>query len=498
MKRLGVTLLLQAVLSAAAFSATVAITGHVYDSTGKALTNTLVRMGVGMLYTTTDSTGFYSLGGTVDVLKPARTQQGNAFSQPMIAAGKVLFSLPKNDLRVRMSMYDLGGRFIKDIVDGKMAQGNYAVSVETRNLSNQFYGIRLSIDGVAHFLKFSPVTRGHAAFAGSGASMPVARLEKLAAVVDTLHATEPGYSLGITPIEAYAGTYDFHLTRTSTWNGDTVAFWGDTSKLNAAAKTAGHTIFALINKTNGVWPDSMIYWANGDGGTPVRMSDQPIITNPGNGRLYIMVGYNAKTSVPFRPMNKVWDFEEHNTGGYGYNGNLTRVDYYGMPLAMRLHVADGSKDQVRGEIYPIFFQSRQSFFDEFVNEVPWMWAACATINAPAKIMNPCMVPAFEDGGSQAHYWDAYEKACGVTAGSCVGINDNRISSVLFRHVLDLPAAQQNDWNYHYKKAPCSFYGYFLHRRAFLHLQYTFPYDDYNNWSSFIHGNAQWLLIAVGY
>jgi hypothetical protein len=110
-----------------------------------------------------------------------------------------------------------------------------------------------------------------------------------------------------------------------------------------------------------------------------------------------------------------------------------------------------------------------------------------------------MVPAFETGGSQAHYWDNYEKACGVTAGACVGINDNRISSGLFRHVLDLPTAQQSDWNYQYKKAPCSYYAYFIHRRAFGHLQYAFPYDDYNNWSSFVYsGHAQWLLIAVGY
>ncbi len=123
-----------------------------------------------------------------------------------------------------------------------------------------------------------------------------------------------------------------------------------------------------------------------------------------------MVGYNAAKSSPFRPANQVWDFEEHNTGATSYLGNLTRVDWFGTPLAMRLHCTDGSKDLVRGEIYPMFFQTRQSIFDEFMNEVPKEWDVCANIAKPWKITNPCMTPDFSTGGSQAHYWDAYAAA----------------------------------------------------------------------------------------
>jgi hypothetical protein len=488
------------VIAGMAFSQTanVAITGHVTGPNGIPLTNTLVRMGVGLLYTTTDSTGYYSLGGPVNTILPAGTQLGTAFSRPSLVAGRVLFSLPQSDAQIRMSMYDLSGRFIKDIMDGRLAKGNYAVSVDTRNMSSQFYLLRLTINGVSHVMKLSSVTRSGAGSVAQSASSAEARLEKLAAVMDTLHATEPGYSLGITPIQALTGTYDFSLTKTSTWNGDTAGFWGDTAKFSAAAKAAGHLVFAIINRTR-IYADSEIWWANGDGGVPVRLSDQPIITAPGNGRTYIMVGYNAKASTPYRPMNQVWDWEEHNTGATSYNGNLTRVDYYGAPLVMRLHSTDGTADLIRGEPYHMFFQTRQSVFDEYMNEVPWMWDSCAIVDAPWKIVNPCSVPAFETGGSQAHYWDAYEKQCNVTAGACVGINDPKISSGLFRHVLDLPDAQQKDWNNQYKKAPCSFYAYFIHRRAFGHWQYAFPYDDYNNWSSFVYsGKAQWLLMAVGY
>jgi|GEM_PF-5202188 hypothetical protein len=94
MKQAPTSLLLLALIAGAAFSQNVAITGHVTDGNGKPLTNTLVRMGVGMLYTTTDSNGFYSLGGTVNVIQPAGTQQGSAFSQPSLVAGKVLFACP--------------------------------------------------------------------------------------------------------------------------------------------------------------------------------------------------------------------------------------------------------------------------------------------------------------------------------------------------------------------------------------------------------------------
>jgi hypothetical protein len=510
MKRLGVSLLLLAVIAGTVFSqTTVNMCGYVRDQGGKPLTNTLVRLSVTKLidavgsdpyYTTTDSTGYYHLGsGTcqTNVIQESSRPLGNVFSHPILVGRDLVFSVPQDNAWVRISMFDMTGRLIKDLVNARKANGSYSVTINTRDVSSQFYVVRVSINGVSTVFKLQPLSRGAAVVAQNAPEFN-ASMKKFAAIVDTVRATEPGYSLGVTPIDVTTGQYDFVLTKNYT--GDTAQFWGDTAALSAAAKAAGHFVFKLINKTNGVVPDSLIYWANGDGGTPVCMTTQSLITPSTNaGRLYIMVGYNAAKSQPFRPANQVWDFEEHNTGATSYLGNLTRVDWFGTPLAMRLHSTDGTPDLVRGEIYPMFFQTRQSIFDEFINEVPAEWDVCANITKPWKITNPCMTPDFSDGGSQAHYWDKYSAACGVTAGSCVGNGSPAISSGLYRHVLDLPAAQQNNWNYHYKKAPCTFYGYFIHRRAFFHLQYTFPYDDYNNWSSYIVSNkAQWLEIAVGY
>jgi hypothetical protein len=512
MKKPGICLLLLAVIAGTVFSqTTVNICGFVRDPGGKPLTNTLVRLSVTKpndslgnepFYTTTDSIGFYHLGSgncQTNVIQESSRPQGNVFSHPILVGSELLFSVPQDNAWVRISMFDMTGRLIKDLVNARKADGSYSVAINTRGVSSQFYVVRVSINGVSTVFKLQPHSRG-AAVAAQNALEFHASLKKLAAIVDTIHATEPGYSFGVTPIGVTTGQYDFVLTKTNTWNGDTAAFWGDTAKFAADAKAAGHFIFELINRTNGQVPDSLIYWANGDGGTPVRWIDQKVITPSTSGRLYIMAGYNAATSKPFRPNSQVWDWEEHNTGAASYNGNLTRVDYYGMPLAMRLHGTDGSKDQVRGNIYPMFFQGREAIFDEYLNEVPKDWDTCATYGRPAKIYMPCNVPAFQTAsGSMGHYWDGYQKQCGVTAGSCVGINDNRISSGLFRHVLELPDAQKKDWNYQYKKAPCSFFAYWVHRRAFQHLEYAFPYDDYNEWSSFIHsGSAQWMAIAVGY
>ena len=500
MKKPGISLLLLAVLSATVFSQTqtVAITGRVTDPNGKPLTNTLVRLGVGLIYTKTDSNGYYSIGGTVNAIQPAATERGDAFPEPSLVTGRVLFSLPHSGIQVRMSMYDLGGRFIKDIISGKMAQGNYAISAESQNMSSQFYVVRLSIDGVSHVMKFSSVTRtrGNAVSAGSGASMPEARLEKLAAVVDTLHATEPGYSLGITPIQALTGTYNFQLTKTSTWNGDTAAFWGDTSKVK---KAAGKLWCTIINRTNGVYADSQIYWAMGDNGAPHRLSDSSTIDFTGStaGRLYVMIGYKP-TAPDYRPQNACWDWEEHTCGGNNYNGNLTRVDAYGFPMTMRLHCNDGY-DISRGEDLHVFSQSRQSFFDEYLNEVPYQFTACGVAQAPYRIPNPGALPEFSTGGLYAHYWDAYQASVGITAGPYCGINDPVKSSGLHRHTCELTLAQAQNDRYHYLKAPCNFYSYFLHRRAIARKQYGFPYDDCYGFSSFVsHGNAQWLIIAVGY
>ncbi|HUI93065.1 MAG TPA: beta-1,3-glucanase family protein, partial [Chitinivibrionales bacterium] len=322
------------------------------------------------------------------------------------------------------------------------------------------------------------------------------KLEKLAAVVDTLHATEPGYTLGNTPIQTLSGQFDFVLTKNHSFNGDTDAFW-DTAHVK---KEAGHFWYTVINRTNGLYPDSMIYLAIGDGGVPFRLSDQNTVdfTTSASGRLYIMVGYKPAAGN-YRPQNQVWDFEEHTNGmlngSLWFHGNTTRVDAFGTPIAYRLHCTTGF-DTCRGEVPHVFYQTRQSIFDEFKNEVPSEWTHLATVKAPYRIPNPGgddNSGGFGAGGTYVNYWGSYGPN---PYNANLGPQPSAASN---RHVIGLTDAQQADDAYHYKATPCNMYSYFLHRRAYDRKCYGFPYDDYANWSSYIeHGDVSWLILAVGY
>ena len=353
-----------AILTGAAFSQTVNICGIVTDQGGKPLTNTLVRLGQTRFtdaygnepyYTTTDATGHYQLGSgncSVGVIPRSTLLRGDAFSKPTYVGGKVLFSVPQDNASVKMSLYDLAGRFVENVLNCTKSTGNYSASIDTRGISSQFYMLRVTINGTSTAMLLQPQTYGAAGTVVRNAPEFQARLEKLAAVVDTLHATEPGYSLGVSTIQALSGQYDFTLTKNHTFNGDTDAFW-DTTHVK---KQAGHIWYTVLNRTNGLFPDSMIYLAIGDGGVPFRLSDQNTIdfTTSGSGRLYIMVGYKPATSGGYRPANQVWDFEEHTNGIGGdgtpwFHGNTTRVDAFGTPISYRLHCTDGF-DTCRGEI----------------------------------------------------------------------------------------------------------------------------------------------------
>ena len=218
-------------------------------------------------YTTTDDNGHYHLGSgtcSVNVIPRSALLRGDAFSKPMYVGGKVLFSVPQDNALVKMSLYDLAGRFVGDVMNCTKSKGNYSASIDTRGISSQFYLLRVTINGASTVMLLQPQTHSAGGSVVQNAPEFQTRLEKLAAVVDTLHATEPGYTLGVTTIQTLAGQFDFTLTKNHTFNGDTDAFW-DTAHVK---KEAGHFWYTVINRTNGAFADSMIYLAIGDGGVP--------------------------------------------------------------------------------------------------------------------------------------------------------------------------------------------------------------------------------------
>ena len=270
-----------------------------------------------------------------------------------------------------------------------------------------------------------------------------------------------------------------------------VSFWGDTSTIPAAKNVL---TVKILNRTNGKYPDSKVYWSFN--GQTHSIAEQPYFDMPANsaGRMYFYLG---------SPTGQYKDFIEFTVGPDVFNGNTTRVDGFGLKLALRLHAHDGYDTQV-GEDQATFAEDRSATFQRFQNEVPTEFKHLATVQAPYYIPAPGSDSAFRTGGQYANYFTSYAQANGVNeptsnifgcAGSMAG-NPN-MCAALNRHVAG--QSQQSDPSQYYKAAPANYYAKFWHDHAINHLAYGFPYDDVAGQSSFIsHGDPQYLLVAVGW
>jgi hypothetical protein len=300
----------------------------------------------------------------------------------------------------------------------------------------------------------------------------------------TVRATQWGYSL-----------FEFAVRTASTTTPPPTsdAFWGDTSSIPPA-----HNVLTVkvLNKTNGAFADSQVFWTFA--GQTHSIAEQPFVDMPANsaGRMVFHLG--SATS-------QFTDFIEFTVGATVFNGNTTRVDGFGLKLALRLHAADGFDAQV-GEDQATFAQSRAATFQQFVNEVPQQFKVLAQGAGQVRIPSPGNDPSFRAGGVNANYFSAYAASVGINAPTsdifgCAGIlaQDPNHCAALNRHVAQLPQTQWNTPSNYYLAAPANYYAKFWHDHAINHLAYGFPYDDVAGQSSFIsHQNPQWLLVAVGF
>ncbi|MET8137432.1 beta-1,3-glucanase family protein [Streptomyces sp. NPDC005251] len=271
------------------------------------------------------------------------------------------------------------------------------------------------------------------------------------------------------------------------------AFWGTTSDIPAANNAVE---VKILNRTNGKYPDSQVYWSFN--GQVHSIAEQPYLDMPANsaGRMYFYLG---------SPNGPYYDFIEFTVGNNVFNGNTTRVDAFGLKLAMRLHTKDGYDAEV-GENRQTFAEDRTTTFQRFTAAVPDQFKVLAQSQAPYRIIAPGSDPSFRAGGANANYFTAYAQSVGVSAatsdifGCAAALAGNPdMCAALNRHVATLPASQQGDPAQYYKAAPANYYAKFWHDNAINNLAYGFPYDDVAGQSSFIsHGNPQWLLVAVGW
>jgi F5/8 type C domain/Beta-1,3-glucanase/Putative Ig domain len=299
----------------------------------------------------------------------------------------------------------------------------------------------------------------------------------------------------VTDSTGAAGSAAFSWTVNAAGTGaPPAAFWGNTSAIPAAT----HVLeVSIVNQTNGQYPDSEVYWSFN--GQTESIAQQPYIDMPANsaGRMYFYLG---------TPNGPYYDFIEFTVGASSINVDTTRVDRFGLKLALLLHGHDGSNQEV-GENYATFQESRSATFARFQNFVPTQFKELATDDAPYGIPSPGNDPAFQTGGAYANYYTSYAASVGDTSDSTAQIfgcggtlaNNPTLCAGLNRHVAQLPTAQQTNPANFYQAAPANYYAEFWHQNAINGKQYGFPYDDDAGQSSDISvTNPQYMVVAVGW
>lgn len=254
--------------------------------------------------------------------------------------------------------------------------------------------------------------------------------------------------------------------------------------------------FKVLNRTNGKYPDNRVYWTfNGQTHSIAqkRYVDVPVVAAA---RMYFHLG---------SPNSRYSDFIELNTQAAWIGVNTTRVDGFGLKLALRVHTK-GGKNSTVGETQAVFQQTRAATFKEFENKVPLPFKHLARAQAPYRIVAPSKDSAFQPGGRYQNYFKKYTTSLGLNVSTadvfgCAGALANKaaLCGALNRHVAQLDRSKWGNANRYYQRGAANYYSRFWHNHAVDGKAYGFPYDDAADQSSFIAlNNPQYMLIAVGW
>jgi hypothetical protein len=314
------------------------------------------------------------------------------------------------------------------------------------------------------------------------------------------------------------------------------SFWGNTAALPAATQVM---TFSFINATNGVYPDSQVFWSfsgKTTAGTPVSemhsIADAPTYDMPAvqSARMYFFI---APTQTDATQTNtSYYDFIEFDigrssaNGPWFINGDTTRVDAFGLKTAIHLHCNDSTTkptDVQRGEDYGTFLEDRSITFLKYQAETPSQFSGTLQY-APYRITEPG-ASGFGPMGPQAAYFNSYISQV-WTANNIdvtqvpeptpfldfVSNQQPDLSAAVERHVAQNPntfnasgkLVNSAFWSTitssdFYSEAPANFYAKYWHTHGIAGLAYGFPYDDVGGYSSDISCNSpQWLAVAIGW
>ena len=187
------------------------------------------------------------------------------------------------------------------------------------------------------------------------------------------------------------------------------------------------------------------------------------------GRMYFYLG---------SPNSQYKDFIEFTVGADVFNGNTTRVDGFGLKLALRLHSHDGYDPQV-GEDQATFEESRAATFQRFerrADRVQGPRPGRRPVRHPLAGQRP-RVPAGRKVRELLHRLRASRRRerhhrrhlrlrrhAGRQPALCAALN---------RHVAQLPPAAVEPGQF-YQAAPANYYAEFWHDNAINHLRTASP------------------------
>lgn len=282
-------------------------------------------------------------------------------------------------------------------------------------------------------------------------------------------------------------------------------------------------VFKFLNRTNGQFSDDEVFWSfkNDVADELHSIAEMPTYDMPANssGRMYFYVcDKNDSACLADQRSSKYYDFIEHTIGENQYNGNTTRVDAFGLKLAMLLHASDGWEAQV-GEDQATFLEAREDTFEAFLNFVPDEYAPCGQApHAPYRIVEPGAC-GFNAEGPHSDYYNSFVDELWANNGLTVPkptANGNGLgaypdlSAAIYRHVGSAPGTFDSDGNLlnqalwddpstFYQAAPAHYYASFWHTRSIDGKSYGFPYDDVGAYSTYIsHADPEYLLVAIGW
>jgi hypothetical protein len=288
--------------------------------------------------------------------------------------------------------------------------------------------------------------------------------------------------------------------------------------------------YHFINKTNGKWKNSEIFWSKHMMDEWHSVADSPTAPNGGNGRMYFYVGKQPKNPDDWEAY---WDFIEYNSHGTWWAGNTTQVDAWCLPITIEM----GSKKY--GCTGP-----RTKMFEDFKKNAPKAFQNCI-LNGDKWITSPFRADLGE-GKPFANYfepyvdqvWKMYEKETKTPSGKYIGkadpggalvfrpaddsvkfagdpkgltcaskpttknilLGDGVLSSspsfcAAFNRGIAEDPADWRDTTKFYQKEPCNWYSKFLHKYSVDHKAYGFCYDDYAEQAAYFQADADHMDVT---